>query len=348
LNHRLPLAYRTFVVAMSKPPPDSEPEPPRADAVPTSPPNLYEEQPQRRRRKLSAIMMADVTGFSRLMGADEEGTVNVIRDFHRRVQALVEQFEGRVVDTAGDSVFGEFDSVVNAVRCARGIQEELALANVARLPEPRIGVHLGDVIVEDYHVYGDGVNIAARLELLAEPGGICLSEAVYQQIRDKLDVQVEDLGMHQLKNIQHPIRLYKILSMAPAAAILASPPATAPTGGLVAATPRRFDTSSATWHVELARPTALVMLILGAFLLSSQLFLFSTAGTFPTGGAVLLGLTLGRAWQRVAGRRGGLLVGLGIGIATGAIWTDWSGITNSVFVLGGLIVAALGLQQRRT
>src|SRR6266700_5424467 len=147
------------------------------------------------RRKLSAILMVDVSGFSRMMGRDEEGTTALIRDFHTRTQSLVEAHEGWVVDTAGDSVFGEFDSVVNAVRCAQAIQQAQATVNAPRLPgeriETRIGVHLGDVIVEDYHVYGDGVNIAARLEPMADPGGICISEAVYQQIRNKLDLNLE-------------------------------------------------------------------------------------------------------------------------------------------------------------
>src|SRR5262245_57492351 len=125
------------------------------------------------RRKLAAILMVDVSGFSRMMGRDEEGTTALIREFHDRTQGLVAAHAGRVVDTAGDSVFGEFDSVVNAVRCARAIQDAQASANASRAPaeriETRIGVHLGDVIVQDYHVYGDGVNIAARLQTVAAP-----------------------------------------------------------------------------------------------------------------------------------------------------------------------------------
>src|SRR5262249_6532011 len=164
--------------------------------------------------KLAAILMADVSGFSRLMGQDEEGTTTLIREFHARTRALVEDHEGRVVDTAGDSVFGEFDSVVNAVRCAHTIQYEQSVLNAARPPdtrmETRIGVHLGDVIVEDYHVYGDGVTIAARLEALADPGGIYISEAVYQQVRNKLDLTFENLRLRELKNIEHPIHLYQI------------------------------------------------------------------------------------------------------------------------------------------
>ena len=127
------------------------------------------------RRKLSAILMIDVAGFSRMMGQDEERTTVLIREFHDRTQGLVEAHAGRVVDTAGDSVFGEFDSVVNAVRCAQAIQEAQTAVNTLREPaermETRIGVHLGDVIVQDYRVYGDGVNIAARLQTVAAPGG---------------------------------------------------------------------------------------------------------------------------------------------------------------------------------
>src|ERR1041385_2769846 len=117
------------------------------------------EDPLRRRRKLSAIMMVDVSGFSRMMGENDERTVNLIRAFQERVATLVGSFEGRVVSTAGDSAFGEFDSVLNAVSCAQSIQESEAKRNAERPVEERIaariGVHLGDVIVEDYHVYGD-------------------------------------------------------------------------------------------------------------------------------------------------------------------------------------------------
>jgi len=168
----------------------------------------------KQRRKLSAILMADVSGFSRMMSRDEEGTTARIQDFHRRVLGLVERYEGRVVDTAGDSVFGEFDSVVQAVRCAQALQEDQARVNEGASSDERIdtriGVHLGDVIVEDYRVYGDGVNIAARLETLADPGGIFVSEAVYQQVHNKLELPFEDLGLQQLKNIDHPLRVFRV------------------------------------------------------------------------------------------------------------------------------------------
>src|SRR5262245_9499834 len=163
------------------------------------------------RRKLSAILMVDVSGFSRMMGRNEERTTALIREFHERTQRLVEVHQGRVVDTAGDSVFGEFDSVVNAMRCAHAIQETQASTNANREPaeriETRIGVHLGDVIVQDYHVYGDGVNIAARLQAVAAPGSICVSEAVYQQVYKKLDLAFEDLGVRDLRKKRTRITL---------------------------------------------------------------------------------------------------------------------------------------------
>src|SRR5499433_4044012 len=169
------------------------------------------------RRKLSAIVMVDVSGFSRMMARNEERTTALIREFHDRTQGLVESHQGRVVDTAGDSVFGEFDSVVNAMRCAQAIQDAQAVANANRAPaeriETRIGVHLGDVIVQDYRVYGDGVNIAARLQTVADPGSICVSEAVYQQVYQKLDLAFQDLGVQELKNIEHPIRLYRVTGL---------------------------------------------------------------------------------------------------------------------------------------
>jgi class 3 adenylate cyclase len=289
----------------------------------------------RRRRKLSAIMMADVSNFSRMMGDDENSTVDLIQDFHKRVTELVERFEGRVVDTAGDSVFGEFDSVVNAMTCACRIQAEQAEANARRGPnqrvESRIGVHLGDVITEDYRVYGDGVNIAARLEPLAEPGGICISEAVYAQIRSKLDLKVEDMGLKELKNIEHPIRIYKVPPAGPA-----REPSPAPA-------PQPLPSVSAVAQRQPVGAGFLVLLAIGGFLLASPLFLFSTAGIFPTAGAILTSVAVGRFWGgRSAGSRN-LLLALGLGLASGAIWTDWSRITNALFVLAGMIVAAVGI-----
>ena len=166
------------------------------------------------RRKLAAILMIDVSGFSRMMARDEEGTTREIQAFHERVRERVLEFQGRVVDTAGDSVFSEFDSVVLATRCAQAIQEDQARRNLGvaadRRIETRIGVHVGDVIVEEYKIYGDGVNIAARLESLAAPGGILVSEAVFQQVRNKVPGEFLDEGERELKNIDHPVRVYRL------------------------------------------------------------------------------------------------------------------------------------------
>src|SRR5262245_36643253 len=173
--------------------------------------------------------MVDVSGFSRLMARDEEWTTREIRAFHARVDGRVREFEGRVVDTAGDSVFGEFDSVVNATRCAQAIQEDQATRNLSQPPDrridTRIGVHVGDVIVEEYKVYGDGVNIAARLEGLAEPGHILVSEAVVQQVRNKVSAEFEDGGVRELKNIDTPVRVYRLV---PSALVAASAPQSPP------------------------------------------------------------------------------------------------------------------------
>lgn len=299
------------------------------------------EEGSRRRRKLSAIVVADICGFSRMMGRDEERTVDVIRDFHERVRLSVERFEGRIVDTSGDSFLGEFDSVVNAVVCARRIQEDQAALNAERPAEERIdtriGVHLGDVIVEDYNVYGDGVNIAARLEPLADPGGICMSEAVFQQVRDKLDLPVEDLGLRELKNIQYPVRVFKT---APRVAVAPPPAPLLPAAKPAPAEPA--DRRRAGW-----RPgtTDLVLLTVAVALLLSPWILFPTGGVFPTGGAILASLVCGRAWSKRRHDGRYFFFALGAGIASAALWTNWSQPTNVLFLVAGAIVAAVGARR---
>jgi class 3 adenylate cyclase len=302
------------------------------------------EPPSRQRRKLSAILMADVSGFSRMMETHEERTIALIQDFHRRMRELAERYEGRVVDTAGDSVFGEFDSVVNAVRCARQVQQDQAAANAGRPPEDRmdtrIGVHLGDVVVQDYQVYGDGVNIAARLEAIADPGGICISEAVYQQIQKKIELPVEDLGLLELKNIEHPVRVYRVPPLERAARSSVTPGTKSPRAA-VPAKPQQVD-----WMDALRRPGVLVTGLIGVLLLASPLLLFPTGGVFPTAGSILLGQAIGWAWMESGGRRDLRFVPLGAGIAAGALWTHWSAVTNFLFIMAGLIVAALGVGRR--
>src|SRR6516162_4162333 len=172
-------------------------------------------------RKLTAILCADVYGYSRLMGQDEEATLRALSAHRKLIDSLIEQHRGKFVNAAGDSVLAEFVSVVNAVQCAVEIQNALKAENAEVPPEKRmqfrIGVNLGDVMVEGEQIYGDGVNVAARLESLAAPGGICISGTVHEQIRDKLALQYEDLGEQEVKNIARPVRVYRVLPEADAA-----------------------------------------------------------------------------------------------------------------------------------
>jgi adenylate cyclase len=165
-------------------------------------------------RKLTTILHADVHGYSRLMGADEVATLRTLTAYRQVTDPLIQQHRGRVVGSAGDSILAEFASVVEAVQCAIEIQQELKARNTELPPgrrmEFRIGINLGDVIVEGEQIYGDGVNIAARLESLAEPGGICIAGAVYEQIKNKLALKYEDLGEQRVKNIAEPVRVWRI------------------------------------------------------------------------------------------------------------------------------------------
>jgi adenylate cyclase len=181
-------------------------------------------------RRLCAILAADVAGYSRLMGSDEDGTLTALTA-HRceLIDPAIAEHAGRIVKTTGDGLLVEFASVVDAVRCAVDVQRGMAARN-HDVPQGqrlafRIGLNLGDVIVQDGDLYGDGVNVAAHLEALAEPGGICLSASAYEQVQDKIAaVRFEDLGEHRVKNIARPIRAYRVavglagpaLSLAPA------------------------------------------------------------------------------------------------------------------------------------
>ncbi len=169
---------------------------------------------ERVKRKLSAIFSADVEGYSRLMGDDEVSTVRALESYRKVMADLIGQFRGRVVDSPGDNLLAEFGSVVDAVQCAVEIQEVLKAKN-EEFPENRkmkfrIGINLGDVIEEGERIYGDGVNIAARVEALAEGGGICISASAYDQVETKLDLNYEYLGEHFVKNIIKPIRVYRV------------------------------------------------------------------------------------------------------------------------------------------
>jgi adenylate cyclase len=165
-------------------------------------------------RKLAAIFAADVAEYSRLMGVDEVGTLRQLQAYRAILDRLVEVHHGRIFNTAGDSVIADFASAVDAVECAVAVQQAIAQENANRAPEEqmrfRIGVHVGDVIVEGSNLYGDSVNIAARLEALAEPGGVCLSGAVRDQIGTRLPVAFTTLGEQRVKNIAEPVRAFKL------------------------------------------------------------------------------------------------------------------------------------------
>ena len=160
----------------------------------------------RRRRRLLAILMLDIAGFSRMMGRDDEGTTDRVVRFHDEVETLVTANGGRVVDTAGDSVFGAFESIVAALECATAIQQGLAKDDDPDRIMVRIGLHLGDVLVEDDRYFGDGVNVAARLQELAPVGGIAASEMAHHEVAGRLPWR--DAGVRRLKNIARPVRVF--------------------------------------------------------------------------------------------------------------------------------------------
>jgi adenylate cyclase len=171
--------------------------------------------PDQVKRKLAAILHADVKGYSRLMDEDEEGTFRTLKAYKELIGNITQQHKGRLVGSAGDSVLAEFASVVDAVRCAVEIQEELKERNKDlprdRRMEFRIGVNLGDVMEDGDTIYGDGVNIAARLEALAEPGGICISGTAYDHIENKIPLHYDFLGEQEVKNITKPVRVYRAI-----------------------------------------------------------------------------------------------------------------------------------------
>src|SRR5271165_4752833 len=166
-------------------------------------------------RRLAAIWAADVAGYSRLIGADEEGTLGRLKALRAElIDPKIAAHRGRIVKTTGDGLLVEFASVVDALRCAAEVQAAMAESNVPTPPdhriEFRIGIHQGDIVVEEGDIFGDSVNVAARLEGLAEPGGICVSARVQEDAAGRLDLAFEDLGEQQLKNIARPVRVYRV------------------------------------------------------------------------------------------------------------------------------------------
>src|SRR5262245_32191066 len=188
-------------------------------------------EPARIERRLAAILAADVAGYSRLMGADEEGTLERLKALRRDVLDLkIAEHRGRLVKTTGDGLLVEFGSVVDALRCAVEVQREITARNTGVPPDSRIefriGINMGDIVVEDGDIFGDGVNVAARLEGLAEPGGICVAARVQEDAAGKLDLAFEDIGEQQLKNIARPVRAYRVVT-GPVSAIAPGTPALA-------------------------------------------------------------------------------------------------------------------------
>ena len=171
-------------------------------------------------RRLAAILAADVAGYSRLMGADEEGTLERLKALRRELlDPKIAEHRGRIVKTTGDGLLVEFASVVDAVRCAVAVQQAMPERNTGVAAESRIewriGINLGDVIVEGDDLYGDGVNIAARIEALADAGGVFVSNTVHDHVRDRLPFLFEDLGEQQVKNIARPVRVFRVRPESP-------------------------------------------------------------------------------------------------------------------------------------
>jgi adenylate cyclase len=188
------------------------------------------EEPEKTKvlRRLAAILAADIASYSALMGADEAGTVRDLKAHQAVILPMIAEHSGRIVDTAGDGILAEFSSVVNAVECAVAIQRTMAHRNAGveetRRMHFRIGINQGDVVFDDARIYGDGVNIAARLEAIAKPGGICVSRKVYVEITGKTRLAFIDIGEHRLKNIAQPVRVYRISDGLLAAAQLSAKP----------------------------------------------------------------------------------------------------------------------------
>jgi len=162
-----------------------------------------------------AILAADVAGYSRLMGADEEGTLAHLKSFRKTlIDPKIVEHRGHIVKTTGDGMLVEFASAVDAARCAIEIQRRMAEQNADAAQDNRIklrvGIHVGDIIIDDDDIFGDGVNIAARLESIAEPGGVCISDDAHRQIRGKVDIPFEDMGSQTLKNIAEPMRAWRM------------------------------------------------------------------------------------------------------------------------------------------
>ncbi|MDP9137829.1 MAG: adenylate/guanylate cyclase domain-containing protein [Pseudomonadota bacterium] len=220
------------------------------------------------KRRLTTLLCADVEGYARLMEADEAGTLATLRRYRAAMATLIERHEGRIVNTWGDAIIAEFASVVEAVQCAVEMQQELSGHNNAladgRQMRFRIGINLGDVMVDGDDVYGDGVNVAARLQELAEPGGILISGPVYDQVHNKLSVRFDYLGHQRVKNVAKPVLSYRVMQ---GAAMTQSPEAVPDVPLAPAERPSPGDRGKTglagvwDWYLRLPRPIAAVIAV---------------------------------------------------------------------------------------
>ncbi|MBB4376710.1 adenylate cyclase [Bradyrhizobium sp. Rc3b] len=254
------------------------------------------------KRRLTTVLCADVYGYSRLMEADETGTLETLRRYRTAIARLVERRDGRIVNTWGDAVIAEFASVVEAVQCAVEIQQEIS-SQAADAPQAspmqfRIGINLGDVMVDGSDIYGDGVNIASRLQELAEPGGVVISSSVYDQVHNKLSVGFDCLGQRPLKNIA-PLTSYRLTLGGRAAAQGSFPIEESAAPSERARAPRigdRRELSSATnivsdWLARLPRPLAAALTV-SAFLILINLFTGNKIWFHWPVAAILFGVVL--------------------------------------------------------
>ena len=197
-------------------------------------------------RKLKAILSADVKGYSLLMADDEVHTIQTLKAYRSLMSDLIQQHSGRVVDNPGDNLLVEFSSAVDAVECAVEVQKKLKKENAKFVEDKqlqfRIGVNIGDVVQDGDRIYGSGVNVAARIEGLADPGGICVSRNTYDHVKDKLDLGHEYLGEHEVKNIKDPVRVYRVLLDSDAPKALVDEPLELPDKPSIAVLP--FDNMS--------------------------------------------------------------------------------------------------------
>jgi class 3 adenylate cyclase len=300
------------------------------------------------RRRLAAILMADIAGFTRLMATDEDGTTARVVDMHSRVRAAVEDHGGRVVSTAGDSVFGLFDSVVEAFECGRRIQEEAA-KDQEPLPRGdrialRMGLHVGDVIEEGEDVFGEGVNIASRLEEMSEPGGLAVSGAVHDQIGARVELDFEDHGERSLRGIGRRVRVHTLSAEALGGEGL-------PTGvdegddlevardamrraAEVVARGRegRGDDGERSVVRAVFGVGNLTVLAIGLLAMIPEVTDASPSGLWTTVGGALTGLGVGMVLSDATGRRGLLGVFLGIGTGIGASWLGNQIVRAAVWV----------------